>query len=183
MARKGRKRKTVARQPNGQPRRDYAADKLREDVIMQRVRHYRLTREQAGSERASHALGRAYLRSQITDGMYHAGREFERLWVSRAMVMGIPQPHPRACNIADEVRGGQGGYLSAYFVESVKRRFSECADKLGGRIGAVMAVAVDDIDTADWSEARLDVLRSRLSLLVENFGLADDGYLAAWRVS
>lgn len=174
MARAGRKRKAGQRQPNGQLKRDYNADKLRAAVVDQRMKHFRLTKEQALSDKAVSAIGRAQLYGQITEAQYQAGEEYLRRWVKHALVMGIPMPSARAIDYAQEVRGGERGDFSAYFAEKAKRQFHdmEPIGNAGHRL--VKGVMLDEYPTGAWPCDQVDALKMALSQLVEIFGWRED---------
>lgn len=183
MARAGRKRNSMSqRYPSGEVKKSaLQQQKDREEVIKTRMRLYDLPYQQAAHERAGSALGRAYFYRQITDGMYLAGVEYERRWVKWAMVTDTPMPHARAMDYAKEVGGGQGGYLSAYFIEAAKRRMEEAgiALKIIGPAAEklVKGVVIDDQSTAAWDGSKVLPLRMGLSALVDIFGLPDAGFL------
>lgn len=182
-ARAGRKRKAMAkRHPNGAINRGLARQQQgREEAIKTRQRVYGLTYRQAASERAGSALGRAYFRGQITDGMYLAGVEYARRWVRWAMVTDAPMPHVRAMDYAREVRGDQSGYLSAYFVAKAKRQMAESDAALAfagkGPAQMVRAVTVDDVEANAWDGDRIVQLCNGLRALVDTYGLPDAGFI------
>lgn len=97
MARRGRKRKTVKREPSGRVPRE-SKDQIREVAVSQRLRL--VSSEQASNELAGFPLGILFLRQHIpTRRLVDAGARWAQLVASYARIVGIPSPNPRACQM------------------------------------------------------------------------------------
>jgi len=99
-------------------------------VINARIRHHGLTLDQAKHERASTALGRAFLADKIDDTLYRAGEEYKRLHTAYMRAINAPD------GFAVSDCGDSGSETSEAYVEWAIRAV--------GHFSAIQASLVDD---------------------------------------
>jgi hypothetical protein len=169
--RKGRKRKSTRREPNGKPQRasvDYrsmAALNPDRRGLPEALR----THERAGSE-----LGRLSLKQRISDHEYEAGRRYAVIVGAYRATIGVPQGlsgggkgydcSPTLCGTLRRnerhlctCRGREGRYDDAY-----------CSIRTHAAHVAVNAVAIHDQAIPPY---QIEHLRAGLAALARHFGL------------
>ena len=103
---------------------------MRSVAVNARIRHHGLTLDQARHERASTALGRAFLAGKIDDTLYRAGEEYKRLHTAYMRAINAPD------GFAVSDCGDGGSETSEAYVE--------WAIKAVGHWSAIQASLVDD---------------------------------------
>jgi len=184
MAR-GRKRKPGKRYPSG---KRVPAELQREalsTVIAARQRHYGVTTRQARDHRLGTALGRLAFREAIAAEQFQAGEQFAALVHYHSLARGLPLPHPRSvAGLLDRegVFGGSSPDPDPWLIDSLRRRYAEATAALDrcdreqrcgvgpkpSRLVRDVACAEEDLE---WTDGKLDRLRSGLDALAELFGL------------
>lgn len=182
MARAGRKRKHVQRQPNGQPSRSRPA--AREDllaVVRQQPHRRRYTSTPQGDlshdQRAECELGRLSLDGLIEPHHYEAGVQYRAAVRNMRAAIGAPPGTPQA---QDFNRGGGKGNAREEDEEAAKRAnrarsvYADAYVALGDA-GRDAVLAVNDLVV--WDRSRAEIrggmgnLHRGLTALARHFGL------------
>lgn len=175
MSRAGRKRKQVARQPNGQPSRAGARENML--AVVRSQPHRRRFGDLSHDQRAECELGRLSLEGEIEPHHYEAGVQYRSAVRNMRIAIGAPPGTPQA---QDFNRGGGKGNTPEEDEEAAKRAnrarsvYADAYSALGDA-GRDATLAVNDLVV--WDRARteirggMDSLRRGLDALAKHFGL------------
>lgn len=176
-SRRGRKRKNVRRQPNGQP---YRPPEINPLELAKTWPHRRANADAISDHRGECELGRLSLDGVITMEQYQAGVKFRQVVGNMRRAIDAPSPNAKS---AAAVLVASGGSIVAHLDHLAPELAKELADKArreyrdalralmaGGRDSflAVKLVAIEDMDRE--YVGSID-LRNGLTLLARHFGL------------
>ena len=172
----GRKRLSVERQPNGQPRRSAVAERAENMsvALTARVNHgIAQDMEQAKDQRCGSALGRLEMAGRITKNQRLAGEEFAAVVRRDLAAICAAPPHPPAPGprykarqrTVEEIRAARDAYDAA-----------AAELRMAGMVAfqAVVTVAVHDQMENKRHRVDMVALQSGLSALMRHFGFAND---------
>lgn len=182
---RGRKRKPGKRYPSGKRMPDALQHEVLSTVLDARRRHHGVTSSQARDHRLGTALGRLAFREAITPEQHQAGEQFAALVHHHNVVRGLPMPHPRSVTgLLDRegIFGGSSADPDPWLLDRLRRRYAEATSALNrcdreqrcaagmkpSRLVRDVACAEEDLQ---WTDGRLDRLRSGLDALAELFGI------------
>lgn len=176
MARKGRKRKQVKREPNGRASREGQADKV---FDVARNQPHRRNLANFRDDRAAHELGRLSIAGQIDGEEYEAGKVWQRVVAAHRRAMHAPSPDPRACGadyIAERI-GGDGDADPVDIRTDDERAQSATARYMRAfralhETGRPSLMEVNAVCIRDEPARDIDSLRRGLAALAWCFGIA-----------
>jgi hypothetical protein len=174
---KGRKRKLVQRQPNGQPSR---AGRQAEIFATVRNQPHRRGLANFRDERAVDPLGRLALAGLIDDAAHEAGRAWRQLVANYRRALDAPAADPKSLlagpiqaieQVADATSAGLDPRTEEERDRATRRRWAD-ANRVLREEGYQVAAEVENV-VVDNGEARnLPNLVQGLAALARHFGLA-----------
>lgn len=171
MARKrGRKRRIVERQPNGQPRRSEPAmrDDVQAVVVEARMRHFGVPRDVARKDLAGYAAGRMYLRGVIDREELEALERYGAL--RSAYLVSLAGPKGAASVAFERVAPMTGDIPPDARDAELMGRWLQVSDALSAAHARAHR-AVAEVAHCDVEQDMTDGLRCGLEALVDLWGL------------
>lgn len=178
MAKRGRRRRSGYREPNGRLSRSDARElEIRRNETLGPALHQRLRFVRKGenmladamSERMGTPLGRLLYRKVIELHHYDAGVEYNQLCAAYGFALGVPSPHPKAATLLASF--GLVASLDDITPERIQRirtRYDdayECLHDCGRKVLlAVNALVIHE------QETDVGVAKRGLSALAQHFG-------------
>jgi hypothetical protein len=173
---RGRKRKLVKRQPNGQPSRAGQRDEI---LAVARNQPHRRGLANFRDERAVDPLGRLAIAGLIGDAAYEAGKAWRQLVANQRRALDAPAPAPKSLaagpmaptpGLAEPGTGGVDPRTEEERDRATRRRFAEASRALREE-GYQVAAEVESV-AVDGHEARnLPHLVRGLAALARHFGI------------
>lgn len=175
MARPGRKRKSVVREPNGRPQR--AGKQSAEQETMSVAMGYRqnvlgVAPKDVMDQKAATLLGRLCLQGSISAAQWQAGEDWHKLLEALSAMMNAP----RGFKTPTAGSGSMSEEEAARRYQEMKRRFDDAnaaiedhapAEERKARFIAMRTIIVDETDLPQMHGS----LRTALNGLVKHFGL------------
>lgn len=190
MARRGRKRKNVKREPNGRESRAGTADKVFETA---RNQPHRRSLTNFRDERAVDVLGNLSIAGLIDGEAYEAGKVWRQVVAAHRRAMAIPSPDPKAAG-ADYVAERLDEQSSEIQLDDRphEERTASAIDRYQRAFRALHAAGrhalleVNRVCIRGDAVVDLGALRAGLSTLAWEFGIAQDRrktMMQSWRAA
>ena len=176
-ARRGRQRKSGAREPNGRLQRDPLAESIaetRSTNIQARMAMHGLTLIQAGEALAGYEIGRMYLRGQITKGDADICDDYVKV-VARYMQLTSPgRPFPKAMDYLQAK--GFGAEPPQETIDAIRKAYTRWLKPLTGEGSTIVQHVMAFHDVAFFDNpvgGRVTSIKACAAALRKEFGRED----------